>query len=309
MEEVKAQSQEIRRLSALVEQQQKAIESVTSPRSPPREPRTVPSCSETQLDAMREEVFNLIPEIVSTVRGTAVSCNTMITSAPVVDKNSSKDMLAEEANFTPSQQPKHVTFMDMMGGGVTSSTPHRNHEEVVLPSRSTEMNHPEEIGFHAAACKFRKMQGPKISKLKGGYSSSTGLIFQSRLKDICVHVEDRRLTQREAIQLVKDFTMECAWVEVEFYMGMVAKEDQSFEGLIDHLHDAYQSGKTLSELISDFFGWSQKARETKDTFAYDLQVLARKIIAHKPSFRKEANQQLKAHYVHKLWDQYYAAMA
>ena len=71
-------------------------------------------------------------------------------------------------------------------------------------------------------------------------------------------------------------------------MGMVAEEDQSFEGLIDHLCDAFQSSRTLSELISDFYGWSQKTRETEDTFADDLQVLARKIIAHKPSFRKEA---------------------
>ena len=65
----------------------------------------------------------------------------------------------------------------------------------------------------------------------------------------------------------------------------------------------------LSELISDFYGQSQKARETEDTFADDLQVLARKIITCKPSFRKEANQQLGAQYVHKLQDQYYAAMA
>ena len=88
--------------------------------------------------------------------------------------------------------------------------------------------------------------------------------------------------------------MECVWDEVEFYMGMVAKEEQSFVGLIDHLHDAFQLGETLSELISDFYSQSQKARETKDTFADDLQVVARKIIVHKPSFHKEANQQLKA---------------
>ena len=124
-----------------------------------------------------------------------------------------------------------------------------------------------------------------------------------------VHVEDRRLMQREAIQPVKDFTAEHAWNEAEFYKGMMAEEDQSFEGLIDHLHDAFQSGETQSELISNFYGLSQKARKTKDTFAYDLEVLARKIIAHKPSFRKEANQQLKVQYTHKLWDQYYAAMA
>ena len=103
------------------------------------------------------------------------------------------------------------------------------------------------------------MWEPKISKLKGGYSSSTGLLFQSWLKDICVNVEDRRLTQREAIQLVKDFTMEHAWDEVEFNMGMVAEDDQSFEGLIDHLPDAFQLGETLIELIRNFYGWSQKA--------------------------------------------------
>ena len=61
-------------------------------------------------------------------------------------------------------------------------------------------------------------------------------------------------------------------------MGMMTEEDQSFEGLIDHLCDAFQSGETLSELISDFYGQSQKTRETEDTFTDDLQLLARKII-------------------------------
>ena len=132
-------------------------------------------------------------------------------------------------------------------------------------------------------------------------------LFFSPGQDIHVHVEDRRLTQRESIQLVKDLTVECAQDEVEFYMGIVA-EEQSFKGLFDHLHDTFQSDKTLSELINYFYGQCQKARETEDTFADDLQVLARKIIACKPSFRKKANQQLKAQYAHKLWDQYYAAM-
>ena len=50
---------------------------------------------------MREEVFNLILGTVNTMRDTAVLHNTMIKSAPMVDKNSFEDMLAEEANFTP----------------------------------------------------------------------------------------------------------------------------------------------------------------------------------------------------------------
>ena len=41
----------------------------------------------------------------------------------------------------------------------------------------------------------------------------------------------------------------------------------------------------------------------------DLQILIQKIIARKPSFRAEANEQLKSQYAHKLHDQYYAAFA
>ena len=114
---------------------------------------------------------------------------------------------------------------------------------MALPPRPISSSHPDEIGLHTAAHEFRKMWKTKISQLNGEYSSSAGLIFQFWLKDICVHVEDQRLTQREAIQLVKDFTKEHAQDEVEFYMGMVTKEDQSFEGLID-LHDTFQLGKT-----------------------------------------------------------------
>ena len=72
-----------------------------------------------------------------------------------------------------------------------------------------------------AVQEFCKLHKPKINKLKGGYSATANLIFQSWLKDIRVHVEDRNLTQREAMQLVKDFTAEHACNEVEFYMGMV----------------------------------------------------------------------------------------
>ena len=60
--------------------------------------------------------------------------------------------------------------------------------------------------------------------------------------------------------------------------------------------------------MSNFYSRSQEAREAKETFTDDLHVLARKIIAHKPSFHLEANQQLKAKYVHKLQDPYYVAM-
>ena len=106
--------------------------------------------------------------------------------------------------------------------------------------------------------KFCKLHEPKINRLKGGYSATANLIFQSWLKDIRAHVEDMNLTQREAMQLIKVFTAEHVRDEVEFYMGMVADEQQTFEGLIQHLKNAFQSGETTSELISDFYARAQK---------------------------------------------------
>ena len=76
-----------------------------------------------------------------------------------------------------------------------------------------------------------------------------------------------------------------------------------------HLKNAFQSGKTISELISNFYGWAQKKSESKDAFADELQVLVWKIIARKLEFRQDANEQLKSQYAHKLKDPYYAAIA
>ena len=65
---------------------------------------------------MREEIFNLIPGTVNTVRGAAVSHNTTVERVPRISQTSFEDMLAEEANVTPGHQQKHVTFMDTMKG-------------------------------------------------------------------------------------------------------------------------------------------------------------------------------------------------
>ena len=79
------------------------------------------------------------------------------------------------------------------------------------------------------------------------------MIFQSWLKDINIHVQDQNLTEREAIQLVKDFTAERACDEVEFYMSMITDDQQTFDGLVNHLKNAFQSVETVNELISDFY--------------------------------------------------------
>ena len=151
-----------------------------------------------------------------------------------------------------------------------------------------------------AAQEFCKLYEPKINKLKGGYSAMANLIFQSWFIDIRVHVEDQNLTEREAMHLTKDFTAEHACDKVEFYMGMAVEDQQTFEHLVQHLKNAFQSGETISELISNFYGWAQKKKQSEDVLADNFQVFVPKIIARKPEFRMDANEQLRNQYAHKL---------
>ena len=129
------------------------------------------------------------------------------------------------------------------------------------------------------------------------------------LKDIWVYNLEHHLSQREAIQLVKDYSSEQARSEVEYYLGLTPKEEQSFQGLIDHLSLAFQSCEMVSSLIVDFYNHSQKTRKTEDAFADELQVLVRKIAAQKPKFKIEANQALKHQFTRNLRDSYFRVVA
>ena len=65
-------------------------------------------------------------------------------------------------------------------------------------------------GLQLAAEEFRKICKLKIQKLKGGYSVNAMLVFNSWLKDIEMCIKERKLTNMEAVQLVKDYTSEGA---------------------------------------------------------------------------------------------------
>ena len=230
-----------------------------------------------------------------------------------------EDKLAEEATWGLNH-PHHVHFAGSEKGGFTS-TPLKPAARVgenytLLPQQEQARQDllantvsPPSYDMQMTVWEFRKLCKPKINKLKGGYSATANLIFQSWLKDISIHVKERSLSQREAIQLVKDFIAECACNEVEFYMGMVTDDQQTFEGLVQHLKNAFQSGKTTSKLISDFYARAQKKNESEEVFVDDLQILVCKIIARKPEFQEDVNKQLKSQFAHKLKDPYYAAIA
>ena len=117
------------------------------------------------------------------------------------------------------------------------------------------------------------LQAAKVAKFKGGYSTNASLVYQSWLKDIQAYTLEHCLSQWEAIQLVKDYTTKQARSEVGYYLGLTPEEEQSFQGLIDHLGLGFQSCEMVSSLIADFYNWSQKTRETEDAFADELQVL------------------------------------
>ena len=94
--------------------------------------------------------------------------------------------------------------------------PLRHSEEDRMRARVNSDVYPPRYDMKVVAQEFHKLHKTKINKLKGGYSATANLIFQSWLKDINIHVEDQNLTEREAIQLVKDFTAERARNEVDF---------------------------------------------------------------------------------------------
>ena len=320
-EEIKAQFDEIRRMSTLLEKHQTLLEQVQEHQqqsSVSQVQRAQPSTS--WLNELQQEAFEILPGSVNVRCRTGIEhLSGLSQNIPVAGKEYFKDELAEDATWG-SHHHHHVHFANNPKGGLTS-TPLRSsvkvgEDNILLPqqrkARESLMNTtacPPGHEMQIAAQEFCKICEPKINKLKGGYSATANLIFQYWLKDIWVHVEDWNLTQNEAMQLIKDFTAEHGHDKVEFYMGMVVEDQQTFKGLVQHLKNTFQSGKTISELISDFYGWAQKKSKSKDAFADDLQVLVWLIIARKPEFRKDASEQLKSQYAHKLKDPYYTAIA
>ena len=320
-EEIRVQSDEIKRLSTLLEKQQTLLEQVQENQkqhSVSVAQRAQPPTS--RLSELQQEAFQYLPGTVNVRHGMGIQhLSGLSQNIPVVGRQHFEDELAEEATWG-SNHPCHVHFAGSEKGGFTStplkSAAKAGEDYSLLPqerkareSLLTDTVSPPGYNMLMAACKFCQLCEPKINKLKGGYSATVNLIFQSWLKDIRVHVEERNLMQREVMQLIKDFTVEHACDKVEFYMGMVADEQQTFEGLVQHLKNAFQSGETTSELISDFYAWAQKKNEPEEAFVDELQILVCKIIARKPEFRKDANKQLKSQYMHKLKDPHYAVIA
>ena len=290
-------------------------------RPQPQSPSTSPPHN---LVWLRNEIQDVLPGTVNTVRGAADRVGQVpdLGNLPTFREDTLNDILEEqlqEEEVTPQRWVRFETSTPIV-------RPMERPREKIQPPKVSQVpslekslpRYPEardlfEEGFsqslQAAATEFKNLHEPKVAKFKGGYSLDASLVFQSWLKDIWVYTIEHRLSQWEAIQLVKDYTSEQARSEVEYYLGLTPEQEQSFQGLIDHLSLAFQSCETVSSLIADFYNQCQRTRETKDAFADELQVLVRKIIARKPEFIHEANQALKDQYAQNLRDPYFRVVA
>ena len=214
------------------------------------------------INALRQEAFDYVPPTVNKKRGAAVYDTNDQAFGFAVDPTSADEELSHV---------RWVRFADRQ----TSSTPHKPrmdiqdvsgiylHEDEVGPSAVVGNNVPPpshgfvpntnlDASLAAFASKFKKIKEPKIPKLKGGYSSDGALFFNSWSKDIQACVTGHRLSDLEAIQLVKETTEGGALKEIQFYLD--TSPNVSYNGLMSHLEVAYTSGEDASIISQDFYG-------------------------------------------------------
>ena len=166
--------------------------------------------------ALRQEAFDYVPPTVNKKRGAAVYDTNDQAFGFAVDPTSADEELSHV---------RWVQFADRQA----SSTPHKPHMDI--PDVSGIYPHEDEVGpsvvvgnnvpphshgfvpstnldasLAAFASEFKKIKEPKIPKLKEGYSSDVALFFNSWSKDIQACVTGCRLSDLEAIQLVKETT-------------------------------------------------------------------------------------------------------
>ena len=77
------------------------------------------------------------------------------------------------------------------------------------------------------------------------------LVFTTWLKDIEMCVKERKLSNMEVVQLVKDYTSEGVRGAVESYLG--TNSTGIYHELVDHLQTSFKSCKTFSLIGQRFF--------------------------------------------------------
>ena len=168
-----------------------------------------------------------------------------------------------------------------------------------------------EISAAAAAQvskEFRWMREPKITKLRGGYSADAELMFRSWKSDILANISDRELDNKAAIQLIKEQTLDNARHKVEFQLDLCGG-NITYQDLLQHLGITFQGGDDKANILAKFYSRRQYAKELEESFADELQLLARKVISKKPNFRVNLDNTMKQRYASQLYDRSNASIA
>ena len=187
MERVAEQERELRRLSNLMAQHQAIL--TTSPESP--QPQSLPVSPPHNLARLREEVRDVLPGTVNTVRGAADKVGQVsdLGNLPTFAEDTLKYILEEQQEEIPVTPQRRVRFET----STPIVRPVEQPRERIQPSKEPQVSPLEkslpryseardlfEEGFsrslQAAATEFKKLREPKVAKFKGGYSSDASLI-------------------------------------------------------------------------------------------------------------------------------------
>ena len=115
------------------------------------------------------------------------------------------------------------------------------------------------------------MKEPKLAKLKGGYTTEANLFFQSWAKDVQAIVNDRQMSDNEALQLIKEHTEGTARRQVDNYLDF--SDNQTFSGLMKELSTAFESCQDEASLMADFYSRKQLAKENDDELQNNFNCL------------------------------------
>ena len=255
------------------------------------------------------EIFNIVPGTVNTCRGAAqYESQDQAFSFPkqvrFEDDHSSPELgpvtNSGEGRPTPTLPviPPRLSDISRISHPTHpphySSTPYRAliHDHtfdvepvapIVNESRQV-ANIAAEVSAAAAAQaskEFRRMREPKITKLRGGYLADAELMFRSWKSDILANIADRELNNKAAIQLIKEQTLDNARCEVEFQLDLCGGQI-TYQDLLLHLGVTFQGGDDEANVLAEFYSRRQYAKELEESFADELQLLARKVISKKP---------------------------
>ena len=296
-------------------------------------PSVASSSSQTEL---RREVFNIVPGTVNTRRGATQyespdQAFSFQKQVRFEDDHNSPElgpvMNSGEGRPTPTLPVIPPRLSDISGISHPthpphySSTPYRamihgNTFDIepatpILDESRQVANIAAEVSAAAAAQaskEFRRMREPKITKLKGGYSADTELMFRSWRSDILANIADRELDNKAAIQLIKEQTLDNAHREVEFQLDLCGGQI-TYQDLLSHLGVTFQGGDDEANVLAEFYSRCQFAKESEESFADELQLLARKVISKKPDFRVNLDNTMKQRYASQLYDRSNASIA